>query len=55
MANATDQMDQNNGSSATDHDIWQREPNEIASTSIDNFSISDHEHYDIASSRDGVG
>jgi len=37
------------------HAIWQREPNKIASTSLDNISSSDHEHSDIASSRDGVG
>ena len=52
MANAKDQMDQNNGSSAAEHMEWRREPNEIASTSLDNLF---HEHFDIASSRDGVG
>jgi len=32
-----DKMDQNDGSNAADHMGWQREPNEIASTSRDNI------------------
>ncbi len=52
MANVTHQMNQNNGSSAAELIKCRREPNEIASTSLDNIF---QEHYDIASSRDGVG
>jgi hypothetical protein len=49
-----DKMNQNNGSNAVDHMEWQRESNEIASTSRDNI-FSNNEYFDIASSRDGVG
>jgi len=47
-------MDQNNGSNAVDHMEWQRESNEIASTSRDNI-FSNNKYFDIASSSDGVG
>jgi len=48
-------MNQNNGSSAVDQVVWQREPNGKASTSIDNICYRDYENFDIASSSDSVG
>jgi len=55
VANDTDQLDQNNDRRAADYIKWQRDSNEIASNSLDNISFNDYEHYDFASSRDGVG